>query len=352
MNNNIEKQLQQQIQNAYESNTALRIVGGNSKAFYGLPVAGDRIDVSSHQGIINYQPSELVMTARAGTPLTDIETALAEHNQMLAFEPPHYSASATLGGCIASGLAGPARASAGSVRDFVLGMTIINGQGELLHFGGEVMKNVAGYDLSRLLTGSLGTLGLILEVSLKILPRPRYETTVVIDCNQHDAIQLMNQWAGKPLPISGSCFYQDKLFIRLAGYQQSVLSSVSTLKAKIIDADNLWHELKEQQHAYFNNSLPLWRLSLPSTADTIDLAGDSLIEWGGAQRWCFSNEPADKIFALASQAGGHATLFKSSDKTDQVFQPLQPQLMKYHQRVKTAMDAKRILNPGRMYKDL
>ena len=352
MNSDIENQLQQQIQHAFESKTPLSIQGSNSKAFYGRPVDGETLETKGHTGIINYQPSELVITARAGTPLSEIESTLAEHKQMLAFEPPHFGEHATLGGCVASGLAGPSRPYAGAVRDSVLGMKVINGKGGILNFGGEVMKNVAGYDLSRLITGSQGTLGLILETSLKILPRPQHEATLVFEYSADQAIEALSQWSGKPLPISASFFHDNRLYLRLSGYPENVQRVASALGGELLNDNQVWSDLKEQRHSFFSNKHSLWRLSVPASCDNSKLPDELLIEWGGTVRWFDSEDAPEAIFSLARELGGHACLFKTRKNDAERFQPLDSRLMRYHRQVKQAMDPELILNPGKMYKDL
>jgi glycolate oxidase FAD binding subunit len=310
-----------------------------------------------YRGIIAYDPTELVITARCGTPLREIEAALAENNQMLAFEPPHFGAGATLGGMVASGLSGPRRQAVGAVRDFVLGAVLMDGKGEVLHFGGQVMKNVAGYDVSRLLTGSLGTLGLILEVSLKVLPKPFAETTVRLAMDQTQALQSVNAWGGQPLPISASAWHGGFLLVRLSGAQAAVKAAQQKIGGEIVpQADALWMSLREQTNIFFTPSADdasaLWRFSLPSVAPAIDLAGDQLIEWGGAQRWLQSDADAATMRTVATRLGGHATLYRGGDKRVGVFHPLAPAVSKIHRNLKNAFDPAGIFNPGRMYNDL
>jgi len=342
----------------------MQLCGGGSKAFYGRRPIGTQLALAGHRGVVNYEPKELVLTARAGTPLVELEALLAEQGQMLAFEPPHFgadagsqsSAQATLGGAIACGLSGPRRPYAGSARDFVLGMRIINGHGELLHFGGEVMKNVAGYDVSRAMTGALGTLGVILEVSLKVLPRLEQELTLVQERDPDDAIRSMNQWAGSPLPLSAACYDGRKLYVRLSGTPKAVDAACGRIGGdRVADGDHYWWTLREHRHALFDNGRPLWRLSLPSQAPMLALPGSQLIDWGGAQRWLAGDagDAGDEVIRdAAARAGGHATLFRGGDRDGEVFHPLPQALVALHRKLKHAFDPQGIFNPGRLYRFL
>lgn len=346
------QQLEAQVRVAFASSTPLRIVGGSSKAFLSDAVAGEILDVTAHRGIIHYQPTELVITARAGTPLVEVESALEEHKQILAFEPPHFGERATLGGTIACGLSGPRRAYAGAARDFVLGTKIINGQGDVLRFGGEVMKNVAGYDVSRLMTGAMGTLGVILDVSLKVLPRPAYELTLALPSTVSDAIATMNCWAAKPLPISATLHIEDTLYVRLSGAESAVKSAHRQLGGDIVDdADVFWMRLREQQHRFFAGVMPLWRISVPPAAPPLAIAGSSLLEWSGALRWMMTDAPAEAVRAAAAQAGGHAQLFRGNAGTERLH-PLPDPVLALQRRVKLAFDPQGIFNRGRMYAGL
>jgi glycolate oxidase FAD binding subunit len=346
-------QFREQILAAGALKRGLRIRGGGTKDWYGQAVEGELLDTRAHSGIVDYEPTELVITARSGTPLVEIEAALAAHKQMLAFEPPHFGDGATLGGAIASGLAGPRRASSGGVRDFVLGAVMMDGSGEVLRFGGQVMKNVAGYDVSRLLAGSLGTLGLMLEHSVKVLPLPVSETTLRFAMNEIDALRRLNEWAGQPLPISASCWHDGALTLRLSGAGAAVDAAIHSLGGEMVpDGRAFWGDLREQRHAFFAGAGSLWRLSLPSTASAIILRGTQLIEWGGAQRWLKVDADAAmaaNIRSVVTAAGGHATLFRGGDKALGVFQPLAPAIARIHERLQAAFDPSHIFNPGRMY---
>jgi glycolate dehydrogenase FAD-binding subunit len=341
------------VRAAAQAARPLRPRGGGSKDFYGNELAGEPLDTRAYSGLVNYEPSELVVTARCGTPLAELERALAANGQMLPFEPPHFGAGATLGGCVAAGLSGPRRASAGALRDFVLGAHLLDGRGRVLAFGGEVMKNVAGYDVSRLLAGSLGTLGVILEVSMKVLPRPAAETTLRLEMPQDRALELMNRWAGKPLPISGTCYADGELSVRLSGAAAAVRSAREALGGEERgDGERFWAAVREHAHPYFSPEMPLWRLSLPSSAAPLRLPGKELIEWGGALRWLSSAGEPRAIREAAQRAGGHATLFRARDKSPGAFTPLSPTHMKLHRELKAVFDPARIFNPGRLYPDL
>jgi glycolate oxidase FAD binding subunit len=333
----------------------LCIRGGGSKDFYGNRMAGQEagmLDPAAYAGIIDYEPTELVVTACAGTRLADLETVLSTHGQMLAFEPPHFGSAATLGGCVAAGLSGPRRASVGAVRDFVLGVRMLDGKGDNLNFGGQVMKNVAGYDVSRLMAGSMGTLGLLLEVSLKVLPVPAMELTLRIPMTEAEAIGRMNLWAGKPLPISATCFYGGALTLRLSGAEPAVRAAHAKLGGEEMDdGADFWESLREQAHPFFQPGKSLWRLSIKSTALPLPLPGKQLIEWGGALRWWASDEDmdAEAVRIMVKAAGGHATLFRCQEAYAAVFHPLAPAMMNLHRRLKEKFDPVGILNPGRMY---
>ena len=345
--------LQDKVQAAAAAGTALCIQGGNSKSFYGRTPHGEVLSVKDHQGILDYTPSELVISARAGTRLTELESVLEQEGQMLAFEPAHFGEGATLGGTLACAFSGPRRPYAGAARDFVLGVNCINGTGEWLRFGGQVMKNVAGYDVSRTLTGSLGTLAILLDIHVRVLPRPETEITLQQSCDAETAIQRCNAWAAQPLPVSASCHLDGQLFIRLSGMEQGVQSAAASIGGEPLpDAARFWQQLREQQLPFFSGELPLWRIAVPAATGILPFEGDSLLDWGGAQRWLRSAQAADSIRAITGSAGGHATLFRGGDRSGEVFHPLQPALLSLHQRLKKTFDPAGILNPGRMYREL
>ncbi|KFI07420.1 glycolate oxidase subunit GlcE [Massilia sp. BSC265] len=343
------EQFQERVRAAAADKTPLRIRGGGTKDWYGQRLEGEILDTRGYTGVNDYEPTELVITARCGTPLSEIEAVLAERKQMLAFEPPHFGENATLGGVVAAGLAGPRRANSGGVRDFVLGAKLLDGKGDVLTFGGQVMKNVAGYDVSRMLAGSLGTLGLLLEVSVKVLPKPFAETTLCLELPEHDAIRKLNEWGGQPLPISGSCWHNGILSLRLSGAQAAVDAAVRLIGGDIMpNPASFWADLREQRMPFFRGDEALWRLSVPSATSALVLGGVQLIEWGGAQRWLRSDLDAATIRRTVCAAGGHATLFRGGDKSVGVFQPLQPAIARIHERLKNSFDPAHIFNPGRM----
>jgi len=427
------EQIIERIRAAHADGTPLVIQGGGSKGFYGNAVEGEILDTRPLSGVVEYQPKELVLTARAGTPLADIEALLAEQNQMLAFEPPHFGERplieplairlspqagkslvipnplpqagegasdglrapkpihATLGGCIASGLSGPRRPYAGAARDFVLGVRIVDGTGQALRFGGQVIKNVAGYDVSRLMVGALGTLGLITEVSLKVLPKPAAETTLQFELDEAAAILKMNQWAGQPLPLSASSWHAGLLSVRLSGAASAVQAAQTRLGGEVSkDAAAFWQRLRDQATPFFDKR-PLWRLAVKPTTPPLSLGDAQWIEWGGAVRWIAADLSAATLREVAKAAGGHATLFRGEAPPPQpspsiglgpalspspaggrgrgegngegaivapkpinastVFAPLSPALATLHRNLKQRFDPKGILNRGRLYPD-
>jgi glycolate oxidase FAD binding subunit len=349
--------LQDRVRAAAAAMQPLFIYGGGTKSFYGERCVGERVETTALAGIVAYEPNELVITARAGTPLAEIEHAMAKHGQNLAFEPPRFAAGGTLGGAIATGLSGPRRPYAGAARDFVLGMRIIDGTGEALAFGGRVMKNVAGFDVSRLQTGALGTLGIITEVSLKCLPQPKSDATIVQACAADESIRRVNAWGGKPLPLSATCYCAGKLWVRLSGAESAVSAAVQTIGGERVERDKeFWESVRDHAHPFFvaaqSDDRALWRLSVKSTTPHADLAGEQLIEWGGALRWLVTARDADReaIRAWATSHSGHATLFRSSKQSD-VFTPLAPTMATLHKRLKATFDPRGILNRGRLYAD-
>jgi glycolate oxidase FAD binding subunit len=338
---------------------ALCIRAGGTKDFYGNAPQGERLDPRVVSGIVAHDPSELVVTARAGTSLVEVEALLASHGQMLPFEPPHFGSGATLGGCVAAGLAGPRCSSAwtagGAVRDSVLGAKIIDGRGRLLRFGGTVIKNVAGYDVARVLAGSLGILGVIAEISLKVAPRPRYELTLRFECDETSALERMSDWSREPLPFSAWAWSCGMLNVRLSGSSAAVESARARLGGEELDeqAGNcFWSQLREQRAAFFSGDTPLWRLSVPSTAEPIGFDEPQLIEWRGAVRWLRSDRPAGELRHRAAALGGFATLFRGGDRTRSVFSPLSPSAARVHAALKAEFDPSGIFNPGRLVEGL
>ncbi|MBI2768342.1 MAG: glycolate oxidase subunit GlcE [Burkholderiales bacterium] len=352
----------ERIRDAAAAGTPLAIRGGGSKAFYGEPVQGEPLETAALTGITSYEPTELVVTVRAGTPLAELEALLAGRGQCLPFEPPHFAGGATVGGMIAAGLSGPARASVGPARDYVLGLTMINGRGELLTFGGQVMKNVAGYDVSRLMAGSLGTLGLIVEASLKVLPVAPAEATLKFAMGQAEALQRLNAWGGQPLPLNASCWVDNAgehtLYLRLRGAVAAVDAACRTLGGERQDNTQTapdWSLCRDQQLPWFaeRGERDLWRLSVPQTAPVLDLPELPLVEWHGGQRWVRAL-PADaaRLREAAAAAGGHATLFIAAEaqpvRFAARFSPLKPPLDRIHRELKKQFDPAGIFNPGRM----
>ena len=368
------------VRQAAAQGRTLRLRGGGSKDFWGQSLTGEVLDTRAYQGIVSYEPSELVVTARCGTPLAELEATLAEKGQCLAFEPPHFGEGATVGGMVAAGLSGPARATAGAVRDYVLGARFINGLGEHLTFGGQVMKNVAGYDVSRLMAGSWGTLGLITEVSLKVLPvAPAEATLMCAGLAQADALALLHRWGGQPLPLNASAWVRDTttqpvadyLFVRLRGAVAAVQSAIGKMSADALalgaqvqqmDADEAaqdWRASGDQAMPFYDAPAPdacLWRLSVPQTAPVLDLPFATYIEWQGAQRWLWA--PAAAAFSIrtaAQAAGGHATLFRASaahadaDKLVGVNSPLDPVQQRIQQQLQQQFDPKGVFATGRLY---
>jgi glycolate oxidase FAD binding subunit len=343
------------IRTAAAEGRRLRIRGGGTKDFYGQALEGEILDTRPYAGIVAYDPTELVITVRGGTPLAEVEGVLAGKRQMLAFEPPHFGAGATIGGAVAAGLSGPRRAAAGAVRDFVLGVRIMDGRGADLTFGGRVMKNVAGYDVSRVMAGALGTLGVILETSLKVLPLPVAEATLKFEMPQARALETINRWAGRPLPISATAYADGDLGVRLSGAAAAVREACAALGGERVDdgqAARFWTGIREQTDPFFAADEPLWRLSVPSTTPPLALEGRELVEWGGALRWLKSRAEARTIRERCAQAGGHATLFRGGDRSAGVFHPLAPALARIHGRLKAEFDPHGVLNRARLYPEL
>ena len=347
--------LAETIRAAAAGGRRLRLRGGGTKDFYGQSLEGEVLDLRPHAGIVAYDPTELVITARCGTPLAEIEAALAADRQLLAFEPPRFGAGATIGGVVAAGLSGPRRAASGALRDFVLGVRMLDGRGDELEFGGRVMKNVAGYDVSRLMAGSLGTLGILLEVSLKVLPAPVAEATLKLELPEGRAIETLNAWAGKPLPISATAYTDGDLGVRLSGAAAAVREARAKLGGELVEPDraaSFWAGIREQTDPYFQDDEPLWRLAVPSATPPLGLGSRLLVEWGGGLRWLKTRADARTIRERVSRAGGHATLFRGGDKAVGVFQPLAPAAATIHGRLKAEFDPHGVLNRGRMYADL
>lgn len=350
----LSQQLQEQVLNARLEQQPLKIVGGGSKAFMGRASTGSILNMAGHSGIVDYQPVELVLTARAGTSLIEIEAVLAEHNQVLAFEPPCFSNAATLGGTLACNQSGPGRPWTGSIRDHVLGTRVINGLGEHLRFGGQVMKNVAGYDVSRLQAGAMGTLGIITEISLKVLPKPAASRTLVWEMEAKEAIHFMNNLASRPKPLSAACWLAGYVYVRLSGAHSAVDATVSAFQkewqvTELEEPENFWQQLNFQQLAFFSTGAPLWRFSVNSAANIDELDAHCLIDWGGAQRWYAASADKQQMQVSAAQAGGQVSLFSGGNRQLEVMHEPPLALKIIQQRVKKAFDPDAILNPGRLY---
>jgi len=347
--------LQDRIREAAGRGTALRLRGGGSKDFYGNAPRGEILDTRAYAGVVAYEPTELVVTARCGTSLLELEETLREKGQFLPFEPPHFGAAATVGGCVAAGLSGPRRAASGAVRDFLLGTKLIDGRGNVLVFGGQVMKNVAGYDVSRLLAGSLGTLGLIAEASIKVLPRPPAEATLQLRMTEERALEALNRWAGQPLPVSASAWHDGELGMRLSGSEAGVRAAAAKIGGEAVpeaQAAAFWQGVREQSAPFFAGEEPLWRLAVPPATPPLRLPGRQMIEWGGGLRWLKSGADGQAIREAAQRARGHATLFRVDRRSGEAFSPLDPLQMRLHRELKAAFDPAGILNPGRLYVQL
>jgi glycolate oxidase FAD binding subunit len=343
-------QLVEALHRARETGSRLYISGGGSKQHLsGRACLADDLDVSGHRGIIDYEPGELVITARGGTPVAELLATLREERQTLSFEPPVMSGRASLGGTLACNLSGPGRPWGGSIRDRVLGIQLINGRGERLNFGGRVMKNVAGYDVSRLQAGALGTLGILSEISLRVEPLPERSLTLRFGMAAPEAIETMNRRAGEPAPLTGAFWLQGQLHLRLAGAASAVRQTAQRWGGEQLEGGaEPWDDLREMTLPFFTGDTPLWRLSVDATAP----AGQEpamLIDWCGAQRWLRGEFSRGEMDRLAAEAGGHATLFRGGDRSAEVRPPLSATETGLHQRLKRAFDPDGILNPGRLY---
>jgi glycolate oxidase FAD binding subunit len=345
--------LQKSVRDAYHSETPIQLIGSGSKRFYGRqPGPHPLLSLINHRGIINYQPTELVITARGGTPLKEIEETLLAQGQMLPFEPPHFEDKGTIGGAIAAGLGGPRRPWGGAPRDLLLGIKLLDGQGRILKFGGEVMKNVAGYDISRLMAGAMGTFGILLEVSLKVLPSPPEEHTLSFSSSFDTAHTLITHMLNEAIPISATYSLEENHTLRLACGEprlHQIQRKFKLLQNPLpAQREDFWQQLRDQRLEFFQHSDPLWRLSTPP-AVRIELQEPTLIEWAGAQRWLFSQRPATEIRSLAEDYGGHAVLFRHGDRNSDVFHPLPPRITALQQGLKAVFDPKKLFNPGRHY---
>lgn len=347
-------EIAESVKVAYQKTQPLQITAGGSKHFYGRDIHGETLSLSHHTGIIEYEPSELYITARSGTSLIEIEQTISQQNQILPCESPHFADTATLGGMIACGLSGPRRVNAGSVRDCVLGTEVINGKGEYLHFGGRVMKNVAGYDVSRLMCGALGTLGVVMTATLRLLPKPACELSLAFSLDSTTAIETMNQWANSPMPISASFYDGSELFIRLSGSNTAIKSCKNNLGGEVVQSDKtFWNEVREHKHPFFADGQPIWRISVPPNTEPLKISGNCAIEWNGALRWYRSDADEKSIRSEAERVGGHACLFRGTNAdSEQIFHPLTQASMKLHKKLKQTLDPACILNPGKMFAEL
>jgi len=345
--------IKEQILAAIEQGKPLKIVGGNSKSFLGRDITGAKIAMADYTGIISYEPTELFITVKAGTLLSEVKQVLAEQGQMLAFEPAEVNTKTTIGGVVATGLSGPRRPYAGSVRDFVLGIRCINGLAQELSFGGQVMKNVAGYDLSRLLTGSFGTLSVILEVTLKVLPLAEFELTGCKKISKHQALEIMSELSCKSTPISAACYYKENVYVRFSGNEKVVKECLTEFELdEYKESNQFWSGLCDFKLPVFNSDKPIWRLSVP-VASKVNIESEHyLIDWGGGQYWFASEQASNEVFTMAEKLGGSALLFRGGDRHADVFQPLENGLFKLQQALKKSFDPHKILNPEKMYVNL
>ncbi len=347
----IAQELIEQIAKARQDKQPLKIIGGGSKTgILSRDIEGTALDISRHQGIVSYDRTELVLTARAGTRLTDIEAILEEQDQILPFEPPHFGSKATIGGTLACNLSGPARPFAGSIRDMALGSRLINGRAEHLRFGGQVMKNVAGYDVTRLQAGALGSLGIITEVSLKVMPKPERTQSLCFELSEQSAIERMSDITGSVHPITGAAYIDNQLFIRLGGSEKGVGAACQTLGGEKLPATNMfWRDLREQKLDFFAGNAPVWRFAVRAPAPPIPDRGPMLLDWGGGQRWLRGEHDFAVLQQMAEKAGGHVTMFKGGKRREEVRSKLSSVQKDLHIRLKRAFDPDRIINPGRLY---
>ena len=351
----IGQHLIEQVKTAREQGFHLNIIGRGSKQFLGRTPVGTPISIAEHCGIVDYRPAELVITARAGTLLSEIEAALAQHGQMLPFEPPTYGGRASLGGTLACNLSGPARPWRGSIRDVLLGVRLINGKGEHLRFGGQVIKNVAGYDVSRLHAGAMGTLAIITEVTLRVVPKPAASLTLRQDMDAEQAIRKMNALAAEAKPLTGACWVDDGLYLRLSGTRSAVNTARAKWGGEFLDSgDRFWHGLREMRTDFFVTADTLWRFSVKPTAGHFYQSGVWLIDWAGALRWlnperCVEDLGRVEFERAAELADGQTMMFRGGDRNEDVFHSQSRTAQLIHERLKSAFDPDRLFNPGRLY---
>ncbi len=346
----VSQQLIEQVKAAGADGKKLNICGLGSKQFMGRDASGETLSVCRHSGIVSYQPVELVVTVRAGTALSEIESALEEQGQMLSFEPPSFGSGSSIGGTLAANQSGPSRPWSGSVRDMVLGTQLINGSGEHLRFGGQVMKNVAGYDVSRLQAGAMGTLGVITEISFKVLPRPAASITLIHDMAAEEAIHTMNRLSGQAKPLSAACWIAGKLYLRLSGAQAAVEGTAEQWGGQVMEEPGIfWRRLRDHQLDYFSGCEPLWRFSLKPSAEHLKPDANWLLDWGGAQRWLRGDFEKFELEQLAGDAKGQVGLFRGGARNGEVFHSQPKAMQAIHRRVKDALDPQGLFNPGRLY---
>lgn len=351
MDADLTSQLSERIREAASRNMPLRLMGSGTKQFHGRDVPGEPLDLAAHRGVLAHDPAELVLRARAGTPLSEIETLLAGQRQYLPFEPPHFGPGATLGGTIAAGIAGPARPYTGAIKDYVLGVRLMTGKGEALTFGGQVMKNVAGFDVSRLMVGSLGCLGPILDVSLKVLPAPASSITVVLDLDSQSALNALAHQAQKPNCITASAWLQERLWVRLSGSAAAIGVTHRELGGEVTDG-GIWSSLKEHRHELLTGGSELVRIVVPATTPASAFPQSGLWEWGGMQRWVRDPPDFDAVMQTAKAAGGFATRFRTRSRGEAVFTPPAGPKLVLMQRVKSVFDPDGLFNRGRLYAGL
>lgn len=346
--------LQQQVREAQQSRTPLRIMGGDSRGFLPQSRAKQPLNLSQHHGVLQYQPEELVITLRAGTPLGEVTTLLQSHQQQLAFDPPRFSANSTIGGAVATAMAGPGRPWQGGVRDHLLGAKVLSGSGELLSFGGEVVKNVAGYDLFRPMAGAYGTLGVMLELSIKTLPQSAMEYHAVLESMEEEALHTMQQIRQQNLPLSGLCWHQNEIHLRLSGTAVELEQYIPKLQQQGFTPQQgspFWQQLRDQQLELFNSTDPIWRISLPPTAPALSQLRcsdelEQILNWGGAERWIRGIVPESRLRSEVEALGGHATLLRNATPEMERFHPRPPLIQRIEQQLRTTMDPAGILNPG------
>ncbi|WP_407333653.1 glycolate oxidase subunit GlcE [Enterovibrio sp. 27052020O] len=342
--------LLEQVLDAKATHTALNLIGGNTKAFIGHEPVGQSVSLTNHSGIIAYHPSELVITARAGTRIAELQSVLAEHNQILVGEPPAFEGKATLGGSVACNINGASRPFHGSLRDAILGVKLINGFGEHLRFGGQVMKNVAGYDLSRLQAGAMGAFGILTEVSLRVMPQPELIETLQLEMSAQSAITKMRSLVTHGCPLSGAAWVDGSMFLRLAGSKQTVRQTASSLGGEALQHQSLfWRSIRNFRHPFFHQQGHLYRFSINPASPHLAQYEHSLINWAGNLRWVKTDATLEELVPVAEEHGGHVDCYGTENRQPPCFHPLSPTHQRLHQSLKAAFDPQSLFNPGRMY---